>query len=340
MSLSAMTLHAAPSTVKHTIKSGDSLYTIAHKYHTSVEKIQQSNHVKKGEVLKLGRVLTIPSSSANQKIVKNVKKVNAKPVSYVIKKGDTLFGIARKHQTSIGTLSEMNGIKKGQALKLGEVIKIPQNASRSKQVLIAKKSQTLQNERKAIKALAMKAKQENHALKKAIASHSAPLAAQHAKPKSEKFSLKDILFKSSSKKKMLSRNTPNSKSTKIVELAKTKLGHRYVWGATGNQGAFDCSGLTTYVCKQNGICLPRRAIAQSKVGKKVSRDELKKGDLVFFDTSKSRRGYVNHVGIYIGDGKFIHASSAKHKVIITNLDKTFYGERFKGARRVVPASHI
>ena len=123
------------------------------------------------------------------------------------------------------------------------------------------------------------------------------------------------------------------KSQHIIELAKKELGKRYVWGATG-KNAFDCSGLTSYVCKQNGIKLPRRAIEQSKVGLFVPRDQLQPGDLVFFDTSKQRRGYVNHVGIYIGEGKFIHASSAKKKVIITSLDKPFYKSRYKGARRV------
>jgi cell wall-associated NlpC family hydrolase len=126
----------------------------------------------------------------------------------------------------------------------------------------------------------------------------------------------------------------HKKAKNIIQLAKSKLGRRYVWGATGSN-AFDCSGLTTYVCKKNGIKLPRRAIAQSKVGKYVPRSKLKPGDLIFFDTSKRRKGYVNHVGIYIGNGKFIHASSAKHKVTITNLNKPFYSQRFKVARRVI-----
>jgi len=126
----------------------------------------------------------------------------------------------------------------------------------------------------------------------------------------------------------------NAKSTNITKLAKKKLGKRYVWGAVGQKNTFDCSGLTSYVCKKNGICIPRRAIAQSKHGKYVSRSNLKPGDLIFFDTSKRRKGYVNHVGIYLGNDKFIHASSAKKKVVITRLSKSFYSKRYKGARRV------
>jgi len=123
------------------------------------------------------------------------------------------------------------------------------------------------------------------------------------------------------------------KGVKVITLAKTKLGRKYVWGAQG-KNVFDCSGLTQYVYKKQGINIPRRAIWQSKFGKQVSRKNLKKGDLVFFDTSKRRKGYVNHVGIYIGNNKFIHASSAKKKVVITSLNKNFYSKRFTGGRRV------
>ena len=132
------------------------------------------------------------------------------------------------------------------------------------------------------------------------------------------------------------RKRVETKAQKIIILAKKKLGRKYVWGATGND-TFDCSGLTSYVYKKNGIRLPRRAISQSKVGKQVSRSRLRPGDLVFFDTSKEHRGYVNHVGIYIGHNKFIHASSAKKKVVITSLNKPFYAHRFKLGRRYIVA---
>ena len=138
------------------------------------------------------------------------------------------------------------------------------------------------------------------------------------------FSMSDIFFSGKSK----------NKSNKMAPLTKKKLGKRYVWGAVGQKNTFDCSGLTSYVCKKNGINIPRRAIAQSKYGKYIKRNQLKPGDLIFFDTSKRRKGYVNHVGIYLGNDKFIHASSAKKKVVITRLSKSFYSKRYKGARRV------
>jgi len=126
-----------------------------------------------------------------------------------------------------------------------------------------------------------------------------------------------------------------TKEDEIIDTAKEFLGIKYVWAANGPD-CFDCSGFTKYVYKQNGITLPRYSGHQAKVGIKVSFDELEKGDLVFFDTEHKFRGKVNHVGIYIGDGKFIHASSAKKKVVITSFDeKPFYKRRFLRGERVI-----
>jgi len=131
----------------------------------------------------------------------------------------------------------------------------------------------------------------------------------------------------------------NLKLTQNIELkAKAFLGKPYVWGATG-PNCFDCSGFTQQVYKSVGINLPRVSRNQAKVGKLVRFNELQKGDMVFFDTEHKFRGIVNHVGIYIGDGKFIHASSGNHKVVITSFDKKrFYRNRFLWGRRIIKTS--
>lgn len=329
MSLSTTTIYASGKLINHTIKNGDSLYTIARKYDTNVAELQKANNIKKGEILKLGKVLKVPSNAKADK--KIAQKNSVKSTAHTICQGDTLFAIARKYHTTVDGIRRANGIKSGETLKLGRMIQVPQNTniqnSNKKIVQVATKTTKLNKEdKKAIKTLAAKNNQSNKALKTALISHAAPLASNHAQKNNQKLSTKSTK----------SENICNVEPTRITSLAKQKLGKKYVWGATGNKDTFDCSGLTTYVYKKNGISLPRRAIAQSKVGKAVSKKELRKGDLVFFDTSKNRKGYINHVGIYIGDGKFIHASSAKNKVVITDLSKSFYNERFKVARRVTP----
>lgn len=139
--------------------------------------------------------------------------------------------------------------------------------------------------------------------------------------------------KSKYKKKKYKKYSSYKKSqNRIAYIAKTKLGRRYVWGAFGRRNTYDCSGFSTYVYKKLGIILPRTSRKQSRFGKYIRKSQLKKGDLLFFDTSKPRRGYVNHVAIYLGNNKFIHASSIHRKVVYGHFN-AFYTKRYKGGRR-------
>ncbi len=118
----------------------------------------------------------------------------------------------------------------------------------------------------------------------------------------------------------------------IKKLNRETIGHRYVWGAE-NDGKYDCSGLTYYTLGSMGIEIPRVANDQFHKGTPVSINELQKGDLVFFATSKRRPGVATHVGIYIGNGKFQHASSSKKRVVISSLNSRYYRSHYIGARR-------
>ena len=119
----------------------------------------------------------------------------------------------------------------------------------------------------------------------------------------------------------------------LLALAKSKLGNSYQPAQAGPDH-FDCSGFVYYVFKENGISIPRTSRIQSESGEKLDRASLKPGDILFFDTHA--RGHVNHSGIYLGDGKFIHSSSGKaYGVTISDLDKGFYKEKFQwGVRKV------
>jgi len=120
----------------------------------------------------------------------------------------------------------------------------------------------------------------------------------------------------------------------IVNNAKKYLGGRYVWGGT-NPNGFDCSGYVKYLYEQQGVQLPRTAYEQSKVGKLVKKNELKKGDLLFFLTDKKRHLPITHVGMYIGNDKFIHAASRKKGIIISSFSKSKYSKYFVKAKRII-----
>ena len=125
--------------------------------------------------------------------------------------------------------------------------------------------------------------------------------------------------------------TPTASGTgaKLVELAKSKLGCKYVWGATG-ENTFDCSGLTSWCHKQLGISIPRTSLDQSKSGKAVNKSDLQLGDLIFWKTTSAP---VGHVGMYVGNGQFIHAPNKSKPVKYDSLDNSYYKSRYVCARR-------
>ncbi len=128
------------------------------------------------------------------------------------------------------------------------------------------------------------------------------------------------------KGKKSNKALPGDKTNKLITLAKSKLGNRYATAKAGPDH-FDCSGFVYYLFKTNDIAIPRSSMQQSKAGKHLNRQEIQKGDILFFDTAN--RHHVNHSGIYLGEGKFIHSSSGRaYAVTISELDNGFYKNRF------------
>lgn len=119
-------------------------------------------------------------------------------------------------------------------------------------------------------------------------------------------------------------------STQIVSSAKSLVGIKYRFGGTTKAG-FDCSGFIGYIYKQNGISLPRTAAGMYSTGKSVKKANLVVGDLVFFNTSGKG---ISHVGMYIGSGKFIHASTSKGVQINKLNDPYYWGNKYVGAKKV------
>ena len=124
---------------------------------------------------------------------------------------------------------------------------------------------------------------------------------------------------------------------KLLEDAKYFKGGKYVWGGTTPEG-FDCSGYVQYLYKKHNINLPRTAWEQSKKGQIVEKHDLQKGDLLFFLTDKKRGIPITHVGIYIGNGNFIHAASKEKGIIISPITHGSYAKTFVSAKRVIPKS--
>ena len=119
---------------------------------------------------------------------------------------------------------------------------------------------------------------------------------------------------------------------KVVEVALAQVGKPYIWASANPNIGFDCSGLTYYAFKQAGINLNRTSYTQINNGVSVDSKDLRKGDLVFFNNGGGR---ISHVGIYIGNNQFVHASSPGTGVIVSKLFGSYFGNTYVGARRII-----
>ena len=118
----------------------------------------------------------------------------------------------------------------------------------------------------------------------------------------------------------------------LINNAMQLIGVRYRWGGNTPQSGLDCSGFVRYVFNDTfGFLLPRKSAQMSKVGLQIGKDELQPGDLVFFNTM---RHAFSHVGIYVGDNKFIHAPSKGKSIRVDDMTKVYWEKRYNGARRL------
>jgi cell wall-associated NlpC family hydrolase len=122
------------------------------------------------------------------------------------------------------------------------------------------------------------------------------------------------------------------KTESLINNAMQLIGVRYRWGGNTPQSGLDCSGFVRYVFNDTfGFLLPRKSAQMSKVGLEIGKEELRPGDLVFFNTM---RHAFSHVGIYVGDNKFIHAPSRGKSIRVDDMTKVYWEKRYNGARRV------
>ncbi len=127
-------------------------------------------------------------------------------------------------------------------------------------------------------------------------------------------------------------STP-TKVQSLIQTAHRLMGVPYQRGGTSPTKGFDCSGFVNFVLAQHGIDVGRSSPEQFKNGQKILRQDLKPGDLVFFSSSR-KKNRVTHVGLYLGDGRFIHAASRHHRIQINALSEDYWARHYYGARRI------
>jgi len=125
---------------------------------------------------------------------------------------------------------------------------------------------------------------------------------------------------------------PHTQPRGLASTALNYLGIKYRFGGDSPGSGFDCSGLVRYAAEKSlGLKLPRRSAEMARLGESIKRNELERGDLVFFNTRGQR---FSHVGIYLGEGKFVHAPSSGSQVRVESMNIGYWQKRYNGARRL------
>lgn len=278
----------------HVVRKSESLQSIARKYHVSVDELKSVNNLTASHVSK-GTRLIIPSHADSQQ---KKSSASVRQDSYKVSKGDTLPKIAKKTGVKMADIRNLNGLK-GNRVKQGQVLLLvaaaeptARSASTNRLQLINK---DLLNEQELTDTLA---------------------------------ELTDL--ESDRPVDLAKSLEANQAISSLKKSAYSFLGARYRFGGS-SRNALDCSSFTQQVFREQSVKLPRTAREQFYVGNEVMRGDLKKGDLVFFQTYAH---FPSHVGIYLGNRKMIHASSREHRVVISSMDTPYYLSRYLGARRM------
>jgi peptidoglycan endopeptidase LytE len=293
------------ATGPYEVKQGDTLSRISKKFSVSIDALKEANDLK-SDALKPHQTLVIPQSQ-KAAIAKSKKSAPAATTSYVVKKGDNLFAIAGKTGVSIHDLKRMNHIRDNR-LRTGQRLVLAKTGARNDVAEAAVAGVAPAN---------LSTLPEGEELEEDEPGSASADEQESADGEEESAELLGK-WESSHERQLLAR------------VAMGFLGAPYRLGGSSVKG-LDCSAFVKKIYAFFDINLPRTAREQARVGKRIPRNELEIGDLVFFNT---RRAF-GHVGVYIGNNEFVHASSGRARSVkVDTLDKPYYNKRFVKAVRL------
>lgn len=285
---------------QYKVKKGENLYTISKKFGVSVADIKKDNNLT-GNKLKPGQVLQVsPKKSDSPALAKSKLKSKSKSLpqatsSYKVKKGDTLSTISRKTGVPAKQIAALNNIK-SKKLRAGRVLILARAKPSATSASAGDEDEELLGEEEEV-----------------------------ASPEAGS----SIACENQASEELLGKWGSVDERKLFIKVSTGFLGAPYRLGGATVKG-IDCSAFVRKMYELFNISLPRTASEQSHVGVRVDRNELVEGDLVFFRTRKP----IGHVGIYIGNNEFVHASYRGKSVRIDSLDQPYFQKRFQRAVRV------
>lgn len=330
----------------YTVKSGDSLWRISKNYNVTVSQLKSWNNLS-NNLIYPGQVLTINNSSSGSS--SSPSSSNSGVSTYTVVSGDSFSGIAKKHNMSMSTLQALNpAVININFLRVGQVLTVS-GSSNSTTAGNQSSSNNISSSTSSTTTYTVKSGDTFSSV--ALRFNISQSALLNLNPQITNINMLRIgqvlTVSSNSSNSSSSSNTAGSVSGDIVSSATSSweekadaiiatgnkyLGKPYVYGASVTQtNSFDCSSFTMRVFQENGVTLPRTSVAQSQVGTTVSLSNVRKGDLVFFDTDFD--GVINHVAIAMNSTTLLHSQSSIG-VSISSLN-TYWQPRVVKVTRVL-----
>ncbi|MEW8987378.1 MAG: LysM peptidoglycan-binding domain-containing protein, partial [Bacillus sp. (in: firmicutes)] len=311
---------APVETISYTVKAGDTLSAIAKLHNTTVTAIKSSNGLTT-DIIRVGQVLSIPTGSTAPAPAPSPVPGPApvvQTISYTVKAGDTLSAIAKLHNTTVTAIKSSNGLT-SDIIRVGQVLSIPSNSTPTPTptsetgtaTVIQKQLQslgyyavpTMTGNYDSSTIQAIKTFQSDYGLPLTGTGDSATVTAlEHAVVKKG-----------------------------LIQDSQNFVGVPYLWGGTTPSG-FDCSGFVYYMFNKHGVQMTRSTSSNLyNQGTAITKSKLQPGDLVFYAVNSP--GVISHVGFYVGDNKFISATSSKG-IQVVSLDNSYWSQYYVGAKRV------
>lgn len=332
------------------VKKGDNPYNIAKKFKINPQDILKANEIKPKN-MKPGTSIIIPSDKAepfqksttprkqNTLTSRNVVKSNVTaiqsqedPSVHIVKNGDTLLYLSKKYSIPLNELRELNNLRSSK-LKLGQKLTLRKAGPKTYTV---KKGDNVYKIAKRFD-LDIDELKEMNGLETDHLNPGQKILLEHETETNEPKTYNAILSQAFSRSNLeeelmqVSESEEHGMKDRLILFAKKLLDIPYRFGGNTFLG-IDCSAYVQKVYSLIGINIPRSARQQFTEGNPVDKEELSIGDLVFFRTYAS---FPSHVGIYLGNNLFIHASSRSKKVTIDSLETPYYIKRFIGAKRLI-----
>ena len=333
---------AEASTKTHDVKPGDSLWKIATKYNSSVSELKKLNNLSSDLIFPKQKIVV--SGSTAGKVTSGTTSTPAKTSTstYTVKRGDTLGAIASRHKTSVSNLAGLNGIKNVNVLRVGQVLKVngtataapsKPNASVKPPAPAKTNNNSAQKTHTVVSGDTLSRISKNNGMSvnslmtmNGLNSHIIHIG---TKLKLDGAAVsKPSTGQTSTPKAPAASNSGIGAYGTVVSKALAQKGVKYVWGGQSPSG-FDCSGFIHYIYNQSGVSMSRTNVV-GYYSRSAHISNPVPGDLVFFDNTYQKG--LSHMGIYLGNGNFVHAGS--NGITVANVNDSYWKTKFNSYKRL------